>query len=129
MPSRGNCARKYTLAVELMRAASIKTHIWAGALIRRAQIGGAFAYVMQKGDADSGITLIKVATLDGNAVLYSPARNMAGEKVFLPSGPKPEGDITQSILKRMTYDPDLWVIEIEDREGRHFLTEPVEHDG
>ena len=23
-------------------------------------------------------------------------------------------------------DPDIWVVEIEDREGRHFLIEPVE---
>ena len=29
------------------------------------------------------------------------------------------------IRRRRQYDPDLWVIEIEDREGRHFLTETV----
>ena len=105
---------------------SVKTSFWAPALIRRAQSGGAYASVVFKGDPDAGAALIKVRTLDGNAVLYRPMRDMSGERIWLPKGPLDEAEIDQDIEKRRNTDPDLWVIEVEDREGRHFLTEKVE---
>ncbi len=95
-------------------------------MIRRAETAGAFASVLYKGDPDAGAALIKVRTLDDMAVLYRPMRNMAGKRIWLPKGPVDENEIDQLIAKRLDTDPDLWVIEIEDRKGRHFLTEKVE---
>lgn len=106
--------------------AALKTSIWASALIRRAEVGGAYAMLLQKGDADAGAALIKVCTLDGQATLYRPIRNMSGERVWLPKGPLAEFEIDEVVASRKKTDPDLWVIEIEDKQGRHFLTEPVE---
>lgn len=107
----------------------LKTEIWAQALIRTAQTGGAFATVTRRGDRDGGAVLIKVATLDRRARVYSPARNPEGERVWidLSSGAlgDGEGDVDAYICRRSDDDPDLWVIEIEDRNGRHFLNEPV----
>jgi len=88
---------------------------WTSALIRQAQQGGAFAVVIRRGDPDAGACLVKVRTLDGQASLYRPIRNMEGQRVWLPKGPEIETEID-----------DLWVLEIEDRQGRHFLSEPVE---
>ena len=105
---------------------SLKTSIWAPALIRRAEIGGAFASVIHRGDPDAGAALIKVRTLDDKAVLYRSMRDMSGERLWLPKGPLDEDDIDQDIRKRLSNDPDIWVIEIDDRHGRHFLTEQVE---
>ena len=105
---------------------SLKTSIWAPALIRRAEGAGAFAAVVHKGDLDAGAALIKVRLLDGQAVLYRPMRNMEGARIWLPKGPLPEDEIDSAIRARRDNDPDIWVIEIEDRQGRHFLTEPVE---
>ncbi len=107
---------------------SLKTSIWAPALIRRAETAGAFASVLYKGDPDAGTALIKVRTLDGQAVIYRPVRNMSGDRVWWPKGPITESEADDMISLRLDTDPDLWVIEIEDREGRHFLTEPVESD-
>lgn len=108
----------------------LKTEIWASALIRRASIGGAFAAVARKGDADAGAVLVKVATLDGRARLYAPARDGEGERIWLDLSAGSLGDdeaaVDAHIRKRSETDPDLWVIEVEDKHGRHFLMEPVD---
>jgi len=109
--------------------AELKTEVWASALIRRASIAGAFAAVVRKGDKDAGAVLVKVARLDGNARLYAPARNGEGERIWLDLSAGPlgerEADVDQYVNKRVLTDPDLWVIEVEDKHGRHFLMEPV----
>lgn len=104
----------------------LKTTIWAPALIRRAETAGAFASVLYKGDPDAGAALVKVRTLNGEAVLYRPMQDMTGKRIWLPKGPMDEDAIDDDISKRVGTDPDLWVIEIEDRQGRHFLTEDVD---
>jgi hypothetical protein len=111
--------------------AELKTEFWASALIRRAEIAGAFAGVVRKGDADAGAVLVKVATLDGRARLYAPARRgEAGERVWLDLSAGALGDderaVDAHIRRESEFDPDLWVVEIEDKHGRHFLQEPVD---
>jgi hypothetical protein len=74
--------------------------------------------------------LVKVATLDGKARLYAPARDGAGERIWLDLSAGPLGSDEKAVdayaAKRAQNDPDLWVIEIEDRAGRTFLTETVD---
>ena len=94
--------------------------------IRRAEIGGAFAAVIKRGDKDAGACLVKVRLSGGEAMVYRPIRNMSGERVWLPKGPAEEREIDLYINGRVDDDPDLWIVEIEDRQGRHFLTEPIE---
>ena len=105
---------------------SLKAGFWTSALIRQAEQSGAFAAVVRKGDPDAGACLVKVRTLDGQAAVYRPVRNMDGLRVWWPKGPELERDIDHYINSRIDDDPDLWVLEIEDRKGRHFLTEPIE---
>jgi len=107
-------------------AVDLKTKIWAAALIRRAEIGGAFAAVVRKGDGDAGACLVKIRRPNGTATLYRPMRNMAGQRIWLAKGPESEDNIDHAINTRIDTDPDLWVLEIEDPHGRHFLTEPIE---
>jgi hypothetical protein len=108
----------------------LKTEFWVSALIRRAQIEGVFAAVARKGDPDAGAVLVKVATLDGRARLYGPARNGEGERIWLDlsagSLGDDERDVDAHARKRAERDPDVWLIEIEDKQGRHFLQEPVD---
>ena len=111
-----------------LMVARIKTHIWAAALIRRAQSEGAFVYVAQKGDPDGGIALIKVRTPDGQAKLYAPERNFEGERGYRCIASGAEREIDEKVQKRARFDPDLWAIEIEDRQGRTFLTEALFED-
>lgn len=111
----------------------LKTEFWASALLRRAAIAGAFGGVTRKGDTDAGAVLVKVATMDGRARLYAPARDGEGERIFLDLSSGTLGDVEANVdayaRKRADTDPDVWVIEIEDKHGRHFLMERVDSAG
>lgn len=108
----------------------LPARLWADALIRRASLAGASAFVIQHGDDDRGDVLIKVARLDGTAAAYAPSMNLEGERIFLNlavQGVGPDEKAVDEYVRRAkARDSDVWIIEIEDREGRHFLTEPVE---
>lgn len=106
----------------------LSTDIWLGALIRRAEIGGAFAAVTHKGDLGGGAVLVKVLNRRaGTAALYASAVRGEGERVWMrPVDSAQEADLDAYVERQRRYDPDLWVVEIDDAEGRHFLTEAVE---
>ena len=106
----------------------LATDIWVTALIRRAEQGGAFAVVARKGDARAGAVLVKVLnTGERSSRLYAEATRMDGEQVWMqPARSTEERELDGYIERAIRIDPDLWVVEIEDRQGRHFLTEPVE---
>ena len=106
----------------------LSTDIWVGALIRRAELAGAFAMVVRKGDPRAGAVLVKALDRrDRTARLYAEATRGDGDRVWMqpvPSEAEPELDAYIERARRI--DPDLWVVEIDDAEGRHFLTEAVE---
>jgi hypothetical protein len=110
------------------RAMLLATDIWVGALIRRAELGGAFAVVVRKGDPRAGAVLVKVLNRrHGGARLYAEATRLEGEPIWMqPADSSEEPDLDRYIERAIRIDPDLWVVEIEDAHGRHFLTEPVE---
>jgi hypothetical protein len=103
----------------------IPAHIWVSALLRRAMSAGAFATIVHRGDEDRGDVLVKVMRGRGEAQLYAPAFNPEGPSEFERLAPEDETGVDALIAKRRASDRDLWVIEIEDRDGRHFLTEKV----
>ena len=106
----------------------LSTDIWVSALIRRAEQGGAFAVVARKGDARAGAVLVKVLNRsEGTTRLFAEATRLDGEQIWMqPAASDQEPDLDRYIERALRIDPDLWVVEIEDRTGRHFLTEPVE---
>ena len=108
----------------------LPTHLWVDALVRRALVAGAAAFIVQRGDASRGDVLVKVADLKGEARLYGPAMAMDGSRVFLDFtavqgvGPA-EADVDAYVRRSRERDRDLWIIEVEDPDGRHFITEPI----
>jgi len=106
----------------------LTTDLWVAALIRRAELGGAFAVVAMKGDARAGAVLVKALNRrTGEARLYAEALRGDGEAVWMQPRPgEAEPELDAYVARARRIDPDLWLIEIEDGEGRHFLTEAVE---
>jgi len=105
----------------------LKAGIFVRATIRRAEVAGAAAFVVKKGSEEAGAILLKIAKLDGTCMVLSQARRGEGELVWV----KPLGDVADDAAaaayfeKQMRYDPDVWIVEIEDRQGRTFVDEPV----
>jgi hypothetical protein len=106
----------------------LSTDVWVGALIRRAELGGAFAVVARKGDPRAGAVLVK--TLDrrsGQARLYAEATGADGGRVWMrPAKTEQETELDAYVERALRRDPDLWVVEIEAHDGARFLTEPVD---
>lgn len=109
----------------------LSTDVWASALIRRAEIDGAFAVVVHKGDPRGGAVLVKVVNRRaGECRLYAAATRGEGERIWMqPLASTAEADLDAYVDRQRRYDPDLWLVEIEDLQGRHFLTEAVEGQG
>jgi hypothetical protein len=107
----------------------LKSGIWVAAYLRRCQIEGAAAVLRRRGAEDAGAIFIKVSFLNGLADLYGPAPQSAfdqarpSERAFSATfvEPKSEADVEAYLARQIRFDPDLWIVEVEDRAGRNFL--------
>jgi hypothetical protein len=112
----------------------LKSGIWVSAYIRRCATEGAFAVVRRRGAEEAGAVFVKIDRLDGTADLFGPAPQSAFEDAHpieraftacLKQQPAPVADAESYLTKQMRFDPDLWIVEVEDREGRNFLDRVV----
>ncbi|MGJ4949174.1 DUF1491 family protein [Bradyrhizobium sp. HKCCYLS20291] len=107
----------------------LKTSIWVSAYLRRCQSAGAFSAVRRRGAEEAGAAFVKVALMDGTAQLYVPAPQTVYddrrpiERLFVAIAPQPvaEAQIEERLVKEQRFDPDAWIVETEDKQGRHFL--------
>src|SRR6185436_14850426 len=107
----------------------LKSSIWVAAYLRRCQTEGIFGAGRKRGAEEAGAVFVKVALLDGNAMLYAPApqtvydESRPAERLFAPASPQPvpEQSVEERLAKELRFDPDAWIVETEDRAGRHFL--------
>jgi hypothetical protein len=112
----------------------LKSAIWVAAYIRRCNIEGAFAAVRHRGAEEAGAIFVKLNRLDGTAELFGPAPQSVfddarpSERLFvrcLAEQPAPEQKIEERLVRELRFDPDAWIVEVEDRGGRHFLDQVV----
>jgi hypothetical protein len=106
----------------------IKSDIWVRAYLRRCQAEGVPAVVVRRGDEAAGAIFICVDHLDGTVTLYGPApagvEGSETERRWVSClQPKPASSAVASayLARQSRFDSDLWIIEIEDKRGRHFL--------
>ncbi|HEY4274517.1 MAG TPA: DUF1491 family protein [Rhizomicrobium sp.] len=108
-------------------APRLKAGIFVRALIRRTEVAGASAFVARKGAEEAGAVILTVSRLDGTCLLLNQARDGQGNLVWA----RPLGDWSDEarariwLDKQIKFDPDLWIVEIEDRQGRAFVDEPI----
>jgi hypothetical protein len=108
----------------------LTSEIWVSALIRRAAAETAAAAVIHRGDATAGAVFVSVDRLDGSCDLYGPSPQAAvaeddGDRRFerlLTRVERPA--MLARIASERRFDADLWLVEIEDRDGRSFILPP-----
>ena len=103
----------------------LTTEFWVQAYLARLRMSGIPAFVTSHGDNTAGAVLVKLNTLDGQARLFQRGFDILTDKRgwdVLSEGAEQEVDA--AIARQCGFDPDLWVIEVEDRAGRHLLDEP-----
>lgn len=108
-----------------MTQARLAAGIWVAAYLRRLGLADLPAYVTRHGDDTAGAVLVKCATLDGRASLWAREWDFeTDQRPWICLSQAPERDIDAEIARHAGRDPDLWVIEIESRDGRTLLDQP-----
>lgn len=98
---------------------------WVKAYLTRLRLADIPVFVTSKGDATAGAVIVKSNTLDGQACAYQRSFDLdTGERVWVVLAEGAERDVDTALEKQKSFDPDLWVIEVEDRDGRHLLDQP-----
>jgi hypothetical protein len=112
----------------------LKSAIWVSAYIRRCTVEGAYAVVARRGAEEAGAIFVKIDRLDGTADLFGPAPQSEfdearpGDRAFiacLKAQPRPNDEIDKYVSRQIDFDPDIWIVEVEDRQGRNFLDRVV----
>lgn len=106
----------------------LKSEIWVKAYLRRCTVNGAMAMVLSHGDDDAGAIFIKVTRADRMAAIFSPApagfddADIGRRWVAALGGAfVTEAEADHVLANERRFDSDVWIVEVEDREGRHFL--------
>lgn len=106
----------------------LKTGIWVQAQVRICAVQNIPIYVLRRGDEDAGALVIKISTLDGLCRLFTQMRSPSGEIAWTRAGAEAhmtDADASAYFERRKNIDPDIWILEIEDPEGRYELDGPL----
>ena len=105
-----------------MPEARLAAGIWVAAYLRRLALADIPAYVTRRGDDTAGAVMVKCATLDGRASLWTREWDLdSDQRLWIALNEAAERDIDAEIARNIARDPDLWVIEIESRSGQTLL--------
>lgn len=102
--------------------ARLTAHIWVAAYLARLRVENIPAFVVAHGDDTAGAVLVKLNTLDGRARAFQRSFDLlSGARRWIVLAEGDEAEIDAALSRQRQHDPDLWVVEVEDRAGRHLL--------
>jgi hypothetical protein len=106
----------------------IRSEIWVRAYLRRCQAAGVPAVIVRRGDEHAGAIYLSINRLDGTVRLYGPAPAGLEDSdtdrrwvSCLGAEPAKATEADRYLARQINFDPDIWIVEIEDRTGRHLL--------
>ncbi len=100
----------------------LTSEFWVQAYLTRLRLHEIPAFVVSHGDDTAGTVLVKLNTLDGQATLYQRVFDILNDQRkwdVLCEGD--ERSVDEALSRQRGFDPDIWVIEVEDHQGRHLL--------
>ena len=107
----------------------LRSDIFVSAYMRRCAVEGAYALLRRRGAAEAGAIFVKIDWLDGRCSLFGPAPQSEIEEsgsgrawIRLHAAETISGLEAEDRMRReIAFDPDLWIVDVDDRHGRHFL--------
>jgi hypothetical protein len=107
----------------------LRSDVWVAAYLRRCAVEGAYATLRRRGSAEAGAIFVSVDRLDGFVALFGPApqtqvAELGVDRLWARLHRDPwieSGAADQRLRKELAFDPDLWIVDVEDRQGRTFL--------
>ncbi|MDJ0609097.1 MAG: DUF1491 family protein [Kiloniellales bacterium] len=100
----------------------LPAELWIKAHIRRCDLEGIPATIAHRGEATGGTLLLKINQLEKGCRVLTQIRDLDGRLAWLPAlkgALVEEAEADAYINRAVARDPDLWVLEIEERDGRH----------
>ncbi len=116
------------MAGTVMAPGDLPVGLWVRAHLRRLSAQGTPVYITRRGPEDSGTVLLKLNRLQAGCSVYSQARDPEGRPGWLAAfdgQAVPEAEADAYVARAVGRDPDLWVIEIEDRTGGFPFDGPI----
>jgi hypothetical protein len=105
-------------------APRLTAEFWVQAYLARLRLAEIPAFVTARGDATAGAVVVKLNRLDGSAQAFARSYDATGTRIWTPLAEGAEPEVEAAVGRQRRFDPDLWVIEVEDRAGRHLLDQP-----
>ncbi|MFT3974533.1 MAG: DUF1491 family protein [Amaricoccus sp.] len=102
----------------------LTAEFWVAAYLARLRLAEIPAFVVARGDATAGAVVVKANRLDGTAAAFARSWDAAGARVWTPIADGPDAEVEAALTRQRRFDPDLWIVEVEDRQGRTLLSEP-----
>lgn len=107
----------------------LRSDIWVSAYLRRCAVENAFAVLRRRGAAEAGAIFVKIDRLDGTCALFGPApqselaQSETGRAwVRLHQAETiTTHEAEEKLRRQISFDSDLWIVDVDDRQGRHFL--------
>ena len=99
---------------------TINSEIIVTALIKMANKNFIDAYLIKRGDINAGEIFLKVSNLKGYSMLYSYRKSEIKSPwtVYGSDSWQNDSEINKKIDNIIKVDSDVWIIEIEDKEGK-----------
>jgi hypothetical protein len=102
----------------------LTSEFWVQAYLTRLRLNEIPAFVTAKGDANAGSIMVKLNTLDGRARAFQRSYDAEGNRIWVTLAEGTDAEVEASLARQRGFDRDIWIVEVEDRNGRHLLDEP-----
>lgn len=102
----------------------LTAEFWVTAYLARLRLADIPAFVVARGDATAGAVVVKLNRLDGTAAAFARSWDASGARVWTEIADGPDATVEAALDRQRRFDPDLWILEVEDRLGRTLLDEP-----
>jgi hypothetical protein len=104
----------------------LQAQLEAAALVRRAETEGGFGTILKRGDNDRGVLVLMVTHRGEHSACLERTLSQGGDYRWQQVGP-PAGSDAAALAdwsqKRIRFDEDLWLIELDVPDPERFIAE------